>query len=257
MTDKRLNGKRVLVTQAEDYMGPDTIELFREHGAEIIADSSDLTQAGAVEELVANTGHIDVLVANLAAPANLGVSATDMPDDTWEQMFDVMVHPLHRLCKAVLPQMYERKAGKIVVFGSATGVKPMEGVSAYGSARFAQVGYVNAAGIEAARNNVQINLIAQNFVENPIYFPPGGKTRYSRCSWPRTKVIFCRPGHSFQWRLGAVTSLVWLDGSRLTPPGGAPPRDRNLPACVPTFQQRFPTFPREQWQTMVRSRACH
>ena len=172
MTDKRLNGKRVLVTQAEDYMGPATIELFNGHGAEIIADTSDLTRPGAVEELVAKTGHIDVLVANLAAPANLGIAAIDMPDDTWEQMFDVMVHPLHRLCRAVLPAMYQRKAGKVVVFGSATGVKAMEGVSAYGAARFAQVGYVNAVGIEAARNNVQINLIAQNFVENPIYFPP-------------------------------------------------------------------------------------
>jgi 2-keto-3-deoxy-L-fuconate dehydrogenase len=126
MTDKRLDGKRVLITQAEDYMGPATIELFREHGAEVIADNSDLTQAGAVEELVAKTGHIDVLMANLAAPANLGVAAIDMPDDTFETMFNMMVHPLHRLCKAVLPQMYERKAGKIVVFGSATGVKPME-----------------------------------------------------------------------------------------------------------------------------------
>ena len=28
MTDKRLAGKRVLVTQATDYMGPPTIELF-------------------------------------------------------------------------------------------------------------------------------------------------------------------------------------------------------------------------------------
>jgi NAD(P)-dependent dehydrogenase (short-subunit alcohol dehydrogenase family) len=172
MTDKRLNGKRVLVTQAEDYMGPATIELFREHGAEVIADTSDLTQAGAVEQLVEKTGHIDVLMANLAAPANLGVSAVDMDDQTWEQMFNIMVHPLHRLCRAVLPQMYQRQAGKIVVFGSATGVKAMEGVSAYGSARSAQVGYVNTAGIEAARNNVQINLIAQNFVESPIYFPP-------------------------------------------------------------------------------------
>jgi NAD(P)-dependent dehydrogenase (short-subunit alcohol dehydrogenase family) len=45
--------------------------------------------------------------------------------------------------------MYERGAGKIVVFGSATGVKAMEQVSAYSSARFAQVGYVNAVGIEA------------------------------------------------------------------------------------------------------------
>ena len=172
MTDKRLNDKRVLVTQAEDYMGPAIIELFREHGAEVIADTSDLTRPGAVEELVEKTGHIDVLVANLAAPADLGVSAVDMEDQNWERKFNIMVHPLHRLCRAVLPQMYQRKAGKIVVIGSATGVKAMEGVSAYGAARFAQVGYVNAVGIEAARNNVQINLIAQNFVENPIYFPP-------------------------------------------------------------------------------------
>ena len=172
MTDKRLDGKRVLVTQADAYMGPATIELFREHGADVIADSSDLTQAGAVEELVKQTGHIDVLVANLAAPAHHGVAALDVDDATWALMFDMMVHPLHRLCRAVLPQMYQRKAGKIVVFGSATGVKPMETVSAYGAARSAQVGYVKAVGIEAARNNVQINLIAQNFVENPVYFPP-------------------------------------------------------------------------------------
>lgn len=49
MSDKRLVDKRVLLTQAEDYMGPDTIELFTEHGAEVIADNSDLTQPGAVE----------------------------------------------------------------------------------------------------------------------------------------------------------------------------------------------------------------
>lgn len=39
----RLDGKRVLVTQADDYMGPITLEVFAEEGAEVIADSSDLT----------------------------------------------------------------------------------------------------------------------------------------------------------------------------------------------------------------------
>lgn len=43
-----------------------------------------------------------------------------MDDETWHMMFDVMVHPLHRLCRAVLPQMYERRTGKVVVYGSAT-----------------------------------------------------------------------------------------------------------------------------------------
>ena len=171
MSDKRLAGKRVLLTQCDDYMGPATAELFAEHGAEVFADNRDLTEQGAVEALVSEAGHIDILVANLAAPANLGISAVDMPDDTWQLMFNVMVHPLHRLCRAVLPQMYQRQQGKIVVYGSATGLKALEGVSAYSAARSAQIGYVRTVGAEAARNNVQINLIAQNFVENPAYFP--------------------------------------------------------------------------------------
>lgn len=175
MSDKRLEGKRVLVTHADDYMGPPTIELFREHGAEVIDDRTDLSDPAdpdAAARIIEAAGEIDVLVANFAAPANLGKMAIEMDDETWHQMFDVMVHPLHRVVRAVLPQMYERRRGKIVVFGSATGLKALEGVSAYSAARSAQVGYVRTVGAEAARHNVQMNLIAQNFVENPEYFPP-------------------------------------------------------------------------------------
>ena len=172
MSGARLQGKRILITQADDYMGPATVELFRAEGAEVIEDRTDLREKGAVERIIDAAGTLDVLMANLAAPANLGIAAVDMDDDTWHQMFDIMVHPLHRLCRAVLPQMYARRAGKIVVFGSGTGLKALEGVSAYSSARAAQVGYVRTTGSEAARHNVQINLIAQNFVENPAYFPP-------------------------------------------------------------------------------------
>ena len=168
----RLTGKRVLVTQADDYMGPITLEVFAEQGAEVIADTSDLTDPARAAALIEETGHIDVLVANLAATANLGIAAADMPEDTWQAMFDVMVHPLHRLTKAVLPQMVERQKGKILVYGSATGVKGMAGITAYSSARHAQVGYVRSTGAEIAAHNIQMNLIAQNFVENPVYFPP-------------------------------------------------------------------------------------
>lgn len=173
MSEGRLEGKRVLVTHSGDYMGPPTIELFREQGAEVIDDRTDLSSdSEAAAQIVAAAGDIDVLVANFAAPANLGKMAVDMDDDTWHQMFDVMVHPLHRVVRAVLPQMYARGRGKVVVFGSATGLKALEGVSAYSAARSAQVGYVRTVGAEAARHNVQMNLIAQNFVENPEYFPP-------------------------------------------------------------------------------------
>ena len=171
MANGRLAGKRVLVTQAKDYMGPDTIELFREEGAEVIADETDLTQPGAAQSVVDSAGRIDVLVANLAADAHFGVMALDTDDAIWQAQLEVMVHPLHHLCRAVLPQMYERNKGKIVVYGSATGIRAQEGVLAYGTARTAQVGYVRTLGVEAARHNVQVNLIAQHFVESEVYFP--------------------------------------------------------------------------------------
>ena len=109
---------------------------------------------------------------NLAGPSSPNISVEDLDDKIWTDKFDVMVHPLFRLAHEVLPGMKERKSGKIVVYGSATGLRSMARVSAYSTARAAQVGFVKAAGLEAAPHNVQINLIAQNYVENPDYYPP-------------------------------------------------------------------------------------
>ncbi|MFL2527637.1 MAG: SDR family NAD(P)-dependent oxidoreductase [Candidatus Azotimanducaceae bacterium] len=170
--DKQLNGKRVLVTQANDYMGPATIELFQKEGANIIADSSDLTQEGRCEELISQSGRIDILIANLASPNYSGINATDLQEEQWQNTFEMMVHPLHRLSKAVLPQMIEREKGKIIVFGSATALRGLKTVTAYSAARAAQVGYVQSLGVEVAPKNIQVNLIAQNYVENPVYYPP-------------------------------------------------------------------------------------
>ena len=170
--DKQLNGKRVLVTQADDYMGPATIELFQKEGANIIADNSDLTQEGRCEELISESGRIDILIANLASPNYSGINATDLQEEQWQNTFEMMVHPLHRLSKAALPQMIEREKGKIIVFGSATALRGLKTVTAYSAARAAQVGYVQSLGVEVAPKNIQVNLIAQNYVENPVYYPP-------------------------------------------------------------------------------------
>lgn len=169
---QRLAGKRVLLTQANDYMGPATEALFSAEGALVMADSSDLTQAGRCEALVAESGQIDILVANLASKNYSGIEAEALEDAQWHETFDTMVHPLHKLCQAVLPQMKERRAGKIVVFGSATALKGLKTVTAYSAARAAQVGYVQSLGVEVAPHNIQVNLIAQNYVENPVYYPP-------------------------------------------------------------------------------------
>ena len=168
----RLNGKRILVTQAGDFMGPATLELFAEAGAELIRDTRDLTANGACEACIADAGRVDVLIANLASANFSGIAVTELDDDSWRTAFEGMVHPLHRLTRAVLPQMIERRAGKIVVYGSAVAHRGQRTLAAYSAARAAQVGYVQSVGVEVAPHNVQINLIAQNYVENPVYYPP-------------------------------------------------------------------------------------
>ena len=123
----------------------------------------------------------------------------------------MMVHPLHRLCQAVVPQMINRHAGKIVVFGSATALKGMPTVTAYSAARAPRpVTFGRWASKCQAQHTA--NLIAQNYVENPVYYPrelrekspskslarqvplgrlaTAGRMRCLRCFWLRKKAIF-------------------------------------------------------------------
>lgn len=171
MSTGRLTGKRVIVTDADDFMGPAVCELFAEEGAEVIADRRDLRPTSAAEELVREAGRVDVLIANLSIP-NPRALAHETTDAQWSEVFDRLVHPLHRLCRAVLPQMIERRSGKIVVVGSASALRGTPRRSCYGAARGAQHAYVRSLGVEVAPHNVQVNATGQIFVENPTYFPP-------------------------------------------------------------------------------------
>ncbi len=168
----RMTGKRILITRSQDYMGPACVEMFSKEGGEVIADESDLNTEAACRKVIDEAGHIDVLIVNLAAPNHYGVLVTDLDEEDWLQTFELLVHPLQRLVKHALPPMIERRKGKIIVVGSATPLRPMGRLCAYSAARGAQISYVKSVGVEVARHNVQVNLIAQNWVENPAYYPP-------------------------------------------------------------------------------------
>jgi len=166
-----LVGKRVLVTQAAEFMGPALCQVFAEQGAAVLASEADLTELDAAAQVVAEAGHIDVLVANLALRAPT-TPAIDVTEDEWRSVFAALVDPLPRLVRAAAPAMVDRRSGKILVVGSASALRGMKKASTYSAARGAQLAYVQAVGAELAPHNVQVNAIAQNFVDNPTYFPP-------------------------------------------------------------------------------------
>jgi NAD(P)-dependent dehydrogenase (short-subunit alcohol dehydrogenase family) len=166
-----LTGRRVLITQAQDFMGPALCETFAGLGASVIADDGPLDDPARPAGLVTASGRVDVLVAHLSLPAprNAAVEATD---EEWRQVFAQLVDPLPRLVRAVLPQMIERRAGKILLMGSAAALRGQKRASTYSAARGAQLAYIQTVGVEVAEHGIQVNAIAQNFVDNPTYFPP-------------------------------------------------------------------------------------
>jgi 2-keto-3-deoxy-L-fuconate dehydrogenase len=141
---------------ADRYTGPAVIERFQAEGATVVAGTdSHLTSDGPAVAIAA-AGHVDVLVVNLVArwrPA----PPTDTTDERWLAMFDVLVHPTMRFVRAVLPQMIDRRAGKIIVVTSAAPLRATPQSDAYSAARGAQDAHVQAVGADVARHGVQIN----------------------------------------------------------------------------------------------------
>ena len=132
-----LLGRRVLITQSDDFMGPALARVFSALGAKVIADPRALSDdPDLARRVVDEAGGVDVLIAHLALPAPT-TPVSDVDEDEWRRVFAHLVDPL--------PQM---------------------------RARGAQLAWVRAAGVELARENIQLNAIAQNFVDNPTYFPP-------------------------------------------------------------------------------------
>lgn len=167
---KSLDKKRILVTQSDTFMGPAICEELKAQGAEVIPHLGSLADPDEPAKIIKESGEIDVLIANLAIEAP-STFAAEVTDTEWNEVFEALVHPLPRLTRAVLPQMISRSSGKIIVIGSASALRGMKRTSTYSAARGAQIAYVQALGVEVAKHNIQVNAIAQNFVDNPSYFP--------------------------------------------------------------------------------------
>lgn len=166
----RLENKKVFVTQDSDFMGPAICELFSHEGARLQSKSGPVPFDASFSDYSEDIGEIDILIANLAHnPCSTQIK--EIKDDDWQNLFNVMVHPLMTLVRHFAPLMAERGKGKIVAITSAAPLKGIPGSTAYCAARGAQNAFIKACGLEFAPHNVQINAVAQNYVSNPEYFP--------------------------------------------------------------------------------------
>ncbi len=162
--------KRVVVTCADVFMGDIVARHFETMGANVLADKQPLTDEAQVDALLAEAGDTDILVINLDEPAHSAL-ADEIKDDDWFMLADKLVHPLMRVTRAFLPHMKARKAGKIIAINSSAPLRGLPKNASYCAMRGAQNAFIQAVGKEVARDNIQVNAVAQNYVENETYYP--------------------------------------------------------------------------------------
>lgn len=159
-----------------------TVASVRENGCSATALVFDLTDRAAcafsVDRVVADHGHLDVLVNN--AGANRRGDLLSLAEQDWELTFRINLDALFHLCRAALPQMIAGGGGSIVNTASQWGLHPVPGHLAYNVSKAAVVSFTQNLARDYARNKVRVNAIAPGEVYTPMVAANLAKTGRTR-----------------------------------------------------------------------------
>jgi NAD(P)-dependent dehydrogenase (short-subunit alcohol dehydrogenase family) len=138
------------VTKLEIEHGGGTAHRFR-------ADVTDYEQvSAAVDRMGVTWGSVQVLIASAAVQGPIGPFAEQKPRD-WREVFDTNVIGALNCCRAVLPQMIQRRSGKIIVISGSGATEARPGFALFSATKAAMVRFVETVAQEARDHNVQIN----------------------------------------------------------------------------------------------------
>lgn len=155
------HGARVALvgrSKAEIDLAHIEIEQAGGNALRIRADVTDPEQlALAVNRTTVTFGSpIDVLICAAGIPGPLQ-SFLESSIKTWTEAIQVNLLGVTYACRAVLPSMIEKRAGKVIVLTCDSDALPKLNFSAYTTSKTAVVRFVEALASEIADHNVQIN----------------------------------------------------------------------------------------------------
>jgi len=122
----------------------------------------DGSVARAVQQIRQKAGNIDVLINN--AGVGLMAIAEELKLEDLRRLYETNIFGLLRVTQAVLPQMRERKSGRILMLSSVAGILTPPTYGAYSSSKHAVEALSNALRLELYPFNVEVILIEPGYI---------------------------------------------------------------------------------------------
>ena len=118
------------------------------------------------DKISALCGGLDVLVNN-AGRAYFGL-LSNMTDEDWRSVIDTDLSSAFYCCRAAIPYMVSRKAGKIINISSMWGTSGASCEAAYSAAKSGLHGLTKALAKELAPSNIQVNALACGVIDTDM-----------------------------------------------------------------------------------------
>lgn len=136
-------------------------EQIRADGGEAVAVPLDLTDAASVssftKDVTERLGDVEVVVSNAGAVAPGAI--TEVDPERFTRELDLTVVGAHRLVRAFVPAMIERRRGDIVFVSSDTAVRPRPFMAAYSTGKWGLEGLVASLQMELEGTGVRASVV--------------------------------------------------------------------------------------------------
>lgn len=142
-------------------------DVCEQAGSEVYCLQADLAQEDGAQVLLSQiVGTVDILI--YAAGHSLQGLITEVTDDQLSSIMHVhLLNPI-KMARALLPNMIQKKSGKIIVISSIWGVTGASYEVAYSAAKAGLNGFVKSLAKEIAPSGIQVNAVAPGAIQTKM-----------------------------------------------------------------------------------------